>query len=101
MKSILAALGVVLLTASVASAGWAYVPPAPVVYGPAPVVANYWPVGPAYAYPAPYVVARPAYAYPAVYGYAPAPVVYASPYVVRQKVFVRGQPVRNALRAAF
>ncbi len=109
MKKILAALGIVLLGASVASAGWTYVARAPVVYGPTPVVANYWPVGPVYTYPAPYVVARPVVAAPApvVYYrpapvvYGPAPVVYGYPYVVRARYYVPGQPVRNTLRAVF
>jgi hypothetical protein len=37
------------------------------------------------------VVARPAY--------VPAAVYYGAPYVVRPKVYVYGQPVRNAIRA--
>jgi hypothetical protein len=92
MKSLIAALVVVLFVASSASAGWAYVAPAPVVYG-------YWPdVAPVYAYPAPVMVARPIVAAPPVY-YGPAPVVYGYPYVVRPRVYVPGQPVRNVLRA--
>jgi len=92
-------LGAILLAASVASAGWTYVAP-PVVYG-------YYPAGPVYAYPAPVptVVARPIVPAPV---YAPGPVVYpvgpavySYPYVVRTKVFVPGQPVRNTLRAVF
>jgi hypothetical protein len=94
MKSLIAALVLVLVVASSASAGWAYVGPAPVVYG-------YWPsVAPVYSYPyaAPYVVARPVYEPAPVY-YGPAPVVYGYPYAVPARVFVPGQPVRNLLRA--
>jgi hypothetical protein len=102
MKRILAALVVVLVGASIASAQWTYVAPAPVVYGPTTVVANYWPVGPVYSYyPAPYVVARPVVAVPGPVVYGPAAVYYPGPYVVRARVFVPGQPIRNALRAAF
>ncbi|NLE39279.1 MAG: hypothetical protein GX621_14745, partial [Pirellulaceae bacterium] len=76
MKRILAALAIVLLTTSIASAGGRrYVVASPVFVGPAPVVVNYWPVGPVYRYPAPYVVGRPVYA-------APAPVVVGPPAMV-------------------
>ena len=100
MKSLFAAVAVVLLLASTASAGWAYVAPGPVVYG-----AYYG--GPVYAYPGvtPVVVARPVMAAPAPVVYAPAPVAYPAvvgygyPYVVRAKYYVPGQPVRNAVRA--
>ena len=123
MKSLVVALAVVVLAASAASAGWTYVAP---VVAPAPVVYNYWPVGPVYTYPAPvpympapymvarpapyrvarpvpYRVARPVMVAPPVYApapfYAPAPVVYAPPYVVRSKVFIPGRPIRNIVRA--
>ncbi len=63
--------------------------PAPVVFAPAPVVTYYarpiYP--PVIAYPRRYVVPAPV---------VPGPFVYA----VRPKVFVRGQPLRNAIRAA-
>jgi hypothetical protein len=101
MKSFFAAMIVVLLVASSASADWAYVAPGPVVY-----TDYYWPGAPVYAgtpvygYPTPVVVARPIVAAPPAY-YAPAPVVYGYPYVVRPRVIVPGQPVRNVLRATF
>ena len=118
MTRILAALGIILLTASVASAGCGYVVQSPVVYGPTPVVTNYCAASPAYtytaysypvsscgtcayttyAYPTPYVVARPVVA-------APAPVVYGAAYPVtyyyRGPWYVPGQPVRNVFRAVF
>jgi hypothetical protein len=115
MTRILAALGIILLTASVASACGTYVVQSPVVYGPTPVVTNYCAASPcaytAYSYPVssctscayttyayPYVVARPVVA-------APAPVVYGSAYPVtyyyRGPWYVPGQPIRNVFRAAF
>jgi len=86
------AIVLVLLCVSTASASWTYVVPArgAVVYG-------YWPGAPAYAYPPPAVVAAPVYA-PAPAAY-PVPGAYAAPVVVFPKVYVYGQPVRNALRA--
>jgi hypothetical protein len=101
MKRILAVLAIVLLTASVASAGHRrYVVASPVVYGPTPVVVNYWPAAPVYTYPAPYVVSRPVVYGPAPVVYRPAPVIYTGP-VVYGPPFMRGQPVRNVLRATF
>jgi hypothetical protein len=101
MKSILAAVAVVLFLGSTAYGQW-YVGPRAV----------YYPAAPAYAYPA------PVYAYPApVYGYrvpavAPAPYVAYAPIVaparvwvgppavvVRGKAYIPGRPVRNAVRA--
>jgi hypothetical protein len=98
MKVVLTALTVVLLAASTADAGYVYrsrtvVPAAPVV------VHSFYPVGPVYAYPPPAVVepVPVAPAAPVVYGAAP---VYYTPGVtVRSKVYVRGQPVRNTIRA--
>lgn len=96
MKSIVAALVLVLVFASSASAAWAYVAPGPMVY-----TEYYGPTAAAVAYPAPMVVARPVVAMPPVY-YAPAPVVYGGyPYVLAPRVLVPGQPVRNVLRATF
>ena len=101
--------------------------PARVVHSHYPVAS--YPIGPVYAYPAPVfvgrpmVVGRPVIAVPPRVVYrrsfvvAPSPVVvaprivyrapvvyappavYAAPVVVRPKVYVLGQPVRNALRA--
>jgi hypothetical protein len=124
MKRFLAAVVIVLVFCSVASAHWPYVVsrpvvvPAPVV-APPPVVHHFHPVGPVYAYPPPVVAYRPpvvAYrppvvAYrPPVVAYRPpvvvyrptvvaAPVYYPAPVGVRPKVYVVGQPVRNVLRA--
>lgn len=96
MKRLLAALGCFVLvlacTTSTAQgqvvAYQAYSPVTPYgVYGPPVPYAAY------YA-PAPVMVYRP---YPA---YVPAPVYYGpGAVVVRPKVYVRGQPVRNVLRA--
>jgi len=117
MTKVLAALGIVLLTASLASADCGCAA-SPVVYGPTPVVVNYAPVAytaysspysypaygygyrAAYAYPAPYVVARPVVAVPGPVVYGPG-VVYGVPYYARPWLYVPGQPVRNALRATF
>jgi hypothetical protein len=100
--------------------GASYVPeavatPAPVYAASYPVAvpmySAYYPVAPAYStyyappvysayyapplysayYPAPMVVARPVY--------MPSAAWYGAPYVVRPKVYVYGQPVRNVLRA--
>jgi len=108
MKSLLIAVVIVLLAGSTASGGWPYAAPAAV---PAPVVYPYWPVGPVYAYPPPVVrlpvravYPRPVIApAPAVYPYpvvGRAPVMYVPPVWVRSKVYFRGRPVRNAIRAA-
>ena len=45
------------------------------------------------------VVYRPYYARPVVVGYPPAAVVAGRPVIVRPKVYVSGQPIRNVLRA--
>ena len=105
MKRFLAAIALVLMAGSTAFAHHPYVALLPVApapyaayYGPAPVVPYYAPVA-----AAPYIPA-PAMAYyrpgPVV---APAPVVVAPAYgravVIRPKVYVAGQPVRNLLRA--
>jgi len=121
MTKILAALAVVLLTASVGLADCGCgTPVTTVAYGPAPVVVNYAsypaPVVAAYpytayypaypyatyypAYPAPYVVARPVVAVPGPVVYGPA-VVYGVPRYARPWVYMPGQPVRNTLRATF
>jgi hypothetical protein len=60
-----------------------YAPPVYSAYYAPPLYSAY--------YPAPVVVARPAYMPVAAY--------YGAPVVVRPKVYVYGQPVRNALRA--
>jgi len=99
----------VLGACSAASAGWTYVAP---VVAPAPVVYGYWPAAPVYVYrpaavtvyrPAPVIVYRPAVvvpevpvAPPVVY---PAKVIYPAPAVIRAKVYYRGEPVRNAVKA--
>lgn len=59
-----------------------------VVYRPAPVVTYYA--------PAPTVVYSPV---PTVVAPVPAPVYVGRPAVIRSKVYYRGQPVRNLLRA--
>ena len=107
MKSILAAVAVVLLLGTTAYGQW-YVGPRAVYY-PAPVYAYPAPV---YAYPTPvyaYRVPVAAYPYAAYYPYSPvmaAPVAvpatvwYGPPgVVVRSKVYIPGRPVRNVVRA--
>ena len=102
MKSILAAVVVVLLLGTTAYGQWyagptvAYYPAAPAYAYPAPV----------YAYPAPYYTYRaPVVAYYPYAAYAPvvaAPVSvwYGAPgVVVRSKVYIPGRPVRNVIRA--
>jgi len=113
MKSwvVLAVAAAVLLTGSMASAGWRRV--APVVVPAPTIVHSFYPVGPVYAYPAPAVVSVPA---PIVYRrsvFYSAPVIYPSavgypgtavvpvPVMVRPRFYVPGQPVRNAIRAAW
>jgi hypothetical protein len=97
MKSLVAALAIVLLSCSVASAAWVVVAPPPMAY-------SYWPVGPVYAHPH-RVYAYPYYAVAAPVVVDPAPLVgpaavyYPGPAVVRARVYYRGQPVRNAVRA--
>ncbi|MFZ1934192.1 MAG: hypothetical protein WCB27_26115 [Thermoguttaceae bacterium] len=111
MKSILAAVAVVLFLGSTACGHW-YVGPRAVCYPaavyayPAPVYAY---LAPVYAYPAPvypyrvpvtaypYVAYSPVVAAPAV---VPAAVWYGPPgVVVRSKVYIPGRPVRNVVRA--
>jgi hypothetical protein len=101
MKTLIAALGIVLLLSSTSFAGWyvgptvyqAYYPMAPVYGYPAPVVAA----------PAPYVaympVATPVVTYYNAPVVAPVPVIVGRPAVVRTKVYYPGQPVRNAVKA--
>jgi hypothetical protein len=108
-KSLLAALSGLLAAGSTAAAGTYRidtVQPYPVrttvVYRPG-IVYTYSPVTPAVTYYAPPVVTYPGpapfFAYrPGAY-LAPAPVYYPAAVVVRPKVYVRGQPVRNMLRA--
>jgi len=117
MKTIVAVAAIVLLASSTASAAWIggvpYAVPGPVVYS------SYMPVTPYYAaYPSP-VYAAPMYAapmYPAPMYAAPVVVaprvvyrpavlappvaVYSPGVVVYPRVFVPGQPIRNAIRAA-
>jgi len=113
MRLIVPIVCVVLLSCSTALGGWQH---GVVVAPPATVVHSYHPVGPVVAYPAPVVVARPVvtvrprgvYRVPLVVAprvvyrapvvVAPVP-VYAAPVVVRPKVYIPGQPVRNAIRA--
>ena len=115
MKSFLIALSftmVVLLSSSLLAQGYVtFIPVGPVpvttYYAPAPVV-SYGPVATTWYYaPAPYYAAAPAPYYvaaPVVTPYyvarpvAVAP-VYGSAVIVRPKVYVVGQPVRNLLRA--
>ena len=105
MKTLLAALAIVLVMGSTALAGHRYVVAYP---APVPVVSYYAPAAPVYVAPAPVpynaYYAPPAVAYPVavpapVYAY-PAPVyAYPAPVVVRAKVYPYGQPVRNVFRA--
>lgn len=87
----------------------AYVAPATVTYSPviaAPSVTAYAPVvtvAPTVVYSPP-VYSSPVYAAPTVTTYSPvvtaySPVVAARPVIIRPKVYVPGQPVRNFLRA--
>jgi hypothetical protein len=94
MKTLLAALAMVLVMGSTAMAAHRYVVAYP---APVPVVAYYAAPAPVYAAPAPV----PYYAYYAPPAVAvPAPVyAYPAPVVVRAKVYPYGQPVRNVLRA--
>jgi hypothetical protein len=104
MKSLfvlLFVLMVVFSASSVQAQVWAtYYAPAPYLYAPAPVLVAPPPVPVVTYYQAPLVTYTPGfYAGPAPVYYAPAP-VYVRPrgYTVRTRVYVRGQPVRNALR---
>jgi|WetSurMetagenome_2_1015567.scaffolds.fasta_scaffold796202_1 hypothetical protein len=101
MKTLIAALGIVMLISSTSFAGW-YVGPT--------MVQTYYPMAPAYAYPAPVVAAPAPYvaympvATPVVTYYgspvvAPVPVYVGRPAVVRSKVYYPGQPVRNVVKA--
>ncbi len=121
MKNFTMALLMVVLLATVSNAGAqayvTYLPasPAPVVayYAPAPIV-SYGPVVTAsyytpqtvyYSAPASYYVASPIVTpYYVASPYVPAtvavaPVYYGRAVVVRPKVYVVGEPVRNVLRA--
>lgn len=90
MKSLVAAVVIVLIASSAATAGWTYVAPVGVpMYSP--VGHQYYTASPVYVYRLPMV--------PAPVVTAPAQSFYLAPVVVRQKVFVHGQPVRNVLRA--
>jgi len=106
MKSVLAAIAVVLLLGSTAYAQW-YVGPRAVYYPAAPVYAYPPPVyaypAPLYTYRVPVMVPSPYVAYSPV---APSPVVVQAPawvgpptVVVRSKVYIPGRPVRNVVRA--
>jgi hypothetical protein len=88
---LLAVVLAVLLAASTAFGARA------VVVGPT-VVHSFYPVGPVYAYRAPVVVAPVPLIRPPIAA-APVPGWYGRPALVRPKVYVWGQPVRNALRA--
>jgi hypothetical protein len=113
---VLSLVVVLMLSSTVLAQGYlAYMPvaPGPVVsyYAPAPAV-SYGPVATtSYYAPAPYYAAAapvPYYAAAPVPYYAAAPVmggpvafapVYARPVIVRTKVYIPGEPVRNVLRA--
>lgn len=103
MKNCVIALGALLICGTAAAAQaqviTTYLPAAPPVVvapAPAPVVISPAPVVTYYSAP----VYPPVVAYPRRY-FVPAPVVPAPfVYAVRPKVFVRGQPLRNAIRAA-
>jgi len=98
MKRVLMALiaGVVVLSASSALADWGYVGPTEVyAYYP------YFAPAPVYAYPVPVVVARPVVPVFAPVWVGPAAPVYYGPVWGRPRVFVPGQPLRNAIRATW
>ena len=101
LSAVLFALVVVLSASSAQAQVWAtYYAPAPFLYAPAPVFVAPQPVPVVTYYQAPVVAYTPGYyAGPVTAYYAPAP-VYVRPrgYTVRTRVYVRGQPVRNALR---
>ncbi len=99
---------VLMASSSVLAQGYVtYMPvgPAPVVsyYAPAPVV-SYGPVvSTSYYAPVPYYVASPAVtpyyvASPVVVGPVAVAPWYGRPVIVRPKIYVPGQPVRNVLR---
>ena len=99
MKNLALVALAILLLGSTAYGGWYVGPTVGYAYYPYPVVE------PAYAYPAPVVVARPRVAYSPVLApapvVAPAPVMVARPVVVGPtgKVYIPGRPIRNAVRA--
>ncbi len=102
MKSAIFAAVIVLLACSTAFGGWGYAIP---VVVPSPVVHAYWPVGPVYTY-VPTVVTAPVVAVPPriVYRasrFARVPLWHAPVVTVRSKVYYRGRPVRNTVRAVF
>ncbi|MBN1395192.1 MAG: hypothetical protein JW959_09225 [Pirellulales bacterium] len=101
MKTLIAAMALVLLLLGSSAYGAWWVQPTTVYYPGPPVYAYPAPV---YAYPAPvYRTYRVPVAAPyAVYSpvVAPAPVWVGPPAViVRGKVFIPGRPIRNAVRA--
>ncbi len=82
----IAAVVLVLLSSSTASAGWGHGVPV--------TVHSFYPVGPVYAYPEAVVV--PVMPVPVL---APAAIVYPAPAaVVRARVSYYGRPVRNTIR---
>jgi hypothetical protein len=115
MKSLMlvVTLAIVLVaSSSLFAQGYAtFVPagPAPAVayYGPAPVVPYGPVVSTAYYAPAPYYVAAPVVVPRRYYVAAPvvaapvvvAPAYYGRPVIVRPKIYIPGEPVRNVLRA--
>jgi hypothetical protein len=114
-NSIMAAIvAAVIMLASSAKAqtyvGYMPAAPAPVAgyyatgpvatYAPVVTTAYYAPRAVYYPAPVPYYVASPvAMPYYATAPVAVAPVYYGPAVVVRPKVYVRGEPVRNVLRA--
>jgi len=94
MKTLLAAIAVVLLLGSTAYGGW---------YDGPTMVQSYYPAGPVYGYPAPVVVGPRVVYSPIVPArvMAPAPLWYGRPVVVGPagRVYLPGRPVRNAVRA--
>ncbi|MBN2473854.1 MAG: hypothetical protein JXB62_04560 [Pirellulales bacterium] len=109
----LIAMVCVVLAGSTAFGGWRHV--APVVVPVPTVVHSFHPVGPVYAYPNVVHVPSPVVHVPPPMFHVsphvgfhvpvpyPTPVVYPhrvpAPVVVYPKVYVRGQPVRNVVRA--
>lgn len=99
MKSYLIAIGAALIGGAVAPAQaqviTTYLPPVPPVVAAPPVVVAPAPVVTYYSRP----VYPPVVAYPRRY-VVPAPVVIRPRvYALRPKVYVYGQPLRNAIRA--
>jgi hypothetical protein len=96
MKTLMVAIVVCLLLGSTAYGGW-YVAPAR-TYAYYPMVPAYAYPAPVYAYPAPVVAPVPYSVYSPVV--VPAPVWVGPPgVVVRSKVFIPGRPIRNTVRA--